>query len=365
MAAHRSIQRFARATRLTIISCLALIVAAGAASATDLPLEGRVGIEAVPFRADCPTGYYLVGINGRAGSWVDAVQTVCAPWYADAGIFGNKTFGIHFGGQGGGETSAVCPFNSAVGGWGVEVMSKGKRYVEEIQVTCRATAGGKLHVAIVQFGGANQNPYSGTSSFRCREGELATGIHGRASAYIEAIGLICGPEPQVLEGPTTSTPESSAPPPDRDLGIVTNVPGAKASEVFRKPDRDIYSNRPGTGVTDTVRNPDAEVVTQAPGADATSVILRPGAACVPGHVWRVIRPDDLVCVTPRARALAAQENDEASDHVDPDGAFGPNTCTSGFVWRNAFAGDLVCVTPSARDRIATENRRGPSRVVED
>lgn len=77
--------------------------------------------------------------------------------------------------------------------------------------------------------------------------------------------------------------------------------------------------------------------------------------CKPGYVWRVARPQDLVCVTLDASALAAAENADARNHIDLDGAYGANSCVAGYVWRNAFDGDVVCVTPGARDRVALEN----------
>ena len=121
----------------------------------------------------------------------------------------------------------------------------------------------------------------------------------------------------------------------REVDKVSNIPGA-----------DQYA----TGV-DTVSNKSYDRLSAG------------RANCKSGYVWRVIRPDDFVCVTPEARALAAQENAEGPDHVDLNGAYGPNTCISGYVWRNAFEGDLVCVAPDANARVAVENRRGPLRTV--
>ena len=87
--------------------------------------------------------------------------------------------------------------------------------------------------------------------------------------------------------------------------------------------------------------------------------------CKPGFVWRVARPEDLVCVTPKARARTAKENTRAAEFVDPDGAYGPNSCIQGYVWREAFEGDGVCVTPKVRDLVLQENSLGPSRRVAD
>jgi hypothetical protein len=181
------------------------------------------------------------------------------------GVFGRKIYGVHFGGQGGAGTSAVCPFHTGIDSFGVEVMHEGKRYVEEINVSCRQTSGRKLHLTMVPFGGANDNAYGGTARLACQPGELATGIHGRASEYIEAIGLICGPEPFVLEGPTTTTPESSAPPLDKERASILKQPGDSVAKHVGKPKVDVVSNQPGAGVADAVKKPNIDVLSN-PGA---------------------------------------------------------------------------------------------------
>ena len=85
--------------------------------------------------------------------------------------------------------------------------------------------------------------------------------------------------------------------------------------------------------------------------------------CQPGFVWRDAIPGDHVCVTPGARAAAANENAIAGSRVDPAGAYGPNSCLSGFVWREAYSGDVVCVTPARRTAVHQENIDGPSHRV--
>ncbi|MCE9522833.1 MAG: hypothetical protein K8S25_10430, partial [Alphaproteobacteria bacterium] len=85
------------------------------------------------------------------------------------------------------------------------------------------------------------------------------------------------------------------------------------------------------------------------------------ARCRAGFVWRLARPEDLVCVKPAARDRTELENAEATDFVDPDGAYGPNSCIAGYVWRDAFEGDAVCVTPQAREQVHRENELASKR----
>jgi hypothetical protein len=107
---------------------------------------------------------------------------------------------------------------------------------------------------------------------------------------------------------------------------------------------------------------------------AVGVIAAPGIAvadpaygpdtCISGFVWRNARSGDTVCVTPAVRDQTAQENQLASQRVDPNGGpYGPDTCKQGFVWREAFGGDHVCVTTASRTQAANDNAAAASRKV--
>ncbi|MDV3243075.1 MAG: hypothetical protein LOY00_15120 [Methylocaldum sp.] len=85
--------------------------------------------------------------------------------------------------------------------------------------------------------------------------------------------------------------------------------------------------------------------------------------CLPGYVWRAARADDLVCVIPQSRPLAADENAKAPFRREPGPRDGVYYCLSGFVWREAYEGDTVCVTPAARQRVWEENALAASRTV--
>ena len=85
--------------------------------------------------------------------------------------------------------------------------------------------------------------------------------------------------------------------------------------------------------------------------------------CLPGYVWREAFPGDHVCVTPETRSQAAYDNRQASDRIDPGGAYGPNTCLQGYVWRVARPSDLVCVTPKTRDQTAYDNSQAKNRLA--
>ena len=95
--------------------------------------------------------------------------------------------------------------------------------------------------------------------------------------------------------------------------------------------------------------------------------LRSGPdTCARGYVWRDAFPGDHVCVSPRSRQQAANDNAAAASRRAPNGgAFGPDTCASGFVWREASPTDHVCVTLQTRGQTAAENYVAADRRAGD
>jgi hypothetical protein len=84
--------------------------------------------------------------------------------------------------------------------------------------------------------------------------------------------------------------------------------------------------------------------------------------CIEGFVSRDAGANDLVCVTPESRDLAASENAQAEARRNPSGGpYGPDTCLVGYVWRDGFLNDHVCVTVERRTTVASENRAAPGR----
>lgn len=78
--------------------------------------------------------------------------------------------------------------------------------------------------------------------------------------------------------------------------------------------------------------------------------------CKQGFVWREAIKNDHVCVLPKSRSQAADDNKNAVSRREPNGgAFGPDTCKQGFVWREVVPTDRVCVTPQIRKQTRIEN----------
>ena len=78
--------------------------------------------------------------------------------------------------------------------------------------------------------------------------------------------------------------------------------------------------------------------------------------CKQGFVWREAIQNDHVCVRPKSREAAGNDNSNAISRRLPNGgASGPDTCKQGFVWREVVPSDHVCVSPLVREQTRIEN----------
>ena len=68
--------------RLVAVLALLFLVLAGPAMATDMPVQGGGG-GGGPFKALCPAGHYLIGVNGNYGFVVDRIALICAAINSD------------------------------------------------------------------------------------------------------------------------------------------------------------------------------------------------------------------------------------------------------------------------------------------
>ena len=81
--------------------------------------------------------------------------------------------------------------------------------------------------------------------------------------------------------------------------------------------------------------------------------------CLDGYVYRLINPDDKVCVSQASKAQADADN-AAAESRKIRNTYKENECVTGFVWREAFTGDDVCVTPDVREQAAADNAASAS-----
>ncbi len=255
------------------------------------------------FNDRCPAHQYLIGVAGRAGTFIDQVQIICAPISAN-GTHGPQYVGPSRGGGGGTPLEFSCAADSVVNGVTL-AMTKNDGHVAWMVLSC--TSMRSAGRAKVLFGTANYTPnYQAYTDQMCQAGELANGFNGHFGRDVNALGLDCADRAE------------------------TAVENSQAQPARAKPIKT-------TG--------------------------KPSLVCPGGYVWREASPSDHVCVTPLQRKKAAAQNAAAAAHVSQtDHTSGPTTCASGYVWREAYVGDVVCVTPSDRDAANDENAQAPPQI---
>ncbi len=308
--------------RTSVTIAISTLFASATIPALAIDLQAQGSGRGGPFRVSCPAGSFMTGFEGRTGAWIDNLRIVCASFDGSTRKFVNpRPAGGRIGvSGGGGPSSAQCPADWAIARIKYqETKGDGPTNVgHSIAFTC-AIANGPDLVAR-HFGPLTtpENRPRGSGPFgtelvetACPAFEFATGLHGRAGIFIDAVGLTCGPLPAAQ--PAVATQPAPGP---------------------------------------------------APAPAATSSLHAGPATCKSGFVWRLAVPNDLVCVVPAARDRAAVENATNASRVDPRGPYGPNSCKSGFVWREAFAGDTVCVTPQVRTLVRQENQQNASNRVD-
>ena len=138
---HQQIHRVAVST--IVLALGVSLVSPDLALATDIPVSGGPGGNY--FRAECPKGSYLVGLDGRAGAWVDRIAPVCAPWLRGSQTFGAPSVGQSFGtSEGGQERHESCLGsginNRAVQSWYIDTLQSDNRFVQYIGALCISLA---------------------------------------------------------------------------------------------------------------------------------------------------------------------------------------------------------------------------------
>lgn len=181
----------------SIVSVVALTAATVWASPTfalhAMPVVGDHGDKSV--HAECPPGQTMVGFSGRTGTWVDAIQLVCAP------INGQPVaIGPRYGGAGGRDTDSLCPK-----GWRMQNVSLNMTThlarVAAIEYSCKSRKTGETNDNV--FGDAAYvsrcpgigvgNCNSTNNEFQpCAADEEPVGFNVNYGKDVNAFGLICG-----------------------------------------------------------------------------------------------------------------------------------------------------------------------------
>lgn len=261
---------------------LATPMALGAKDYSSTPVFGGQG--GGSFQAYCPKGTFLVGIAGRTGEWIDAIQPLCAGWYSSRQASGTPfiggsaevseiryTAGPATGGGGGGAARLMCPTGMVVRGWEI-ARTDNTTLVRYVRPQCEAMNPEQPPSASIpgQFGGAGVAAPGDLMGYKCPPGQFAVGIYGSSGAYLDNAGLNCEVGPLFLGRPVP------APEPVKSIGRVPVSPPSAA--------------RPQRSICEMARDARARNSPAAPNLEAQCRVVgeRP-----PTAQSQPSRPDDL------------------------------------------------------------------------
>lgn len=207
--------------------CLALLPIAFAAHGRDAPIVGPVGSGGQSFRSECPEGEFVVGINGTRGKWIDGIQLVCARPDHEGVFHSRHGLGAIASFNGAASTYVGCstvaqgaqPPEGAMKSlnYGLTRLNDGQNgFVDDIYFFCNQISGHwsmtdwvsltsagadsiACHYAVDMAGPYRQECRSrnADASSDCFPNERVTGVYGRAGRFIDALGLVCSPVPDL------------------------------------------------------------------------------------------------------------------------------------------------------------------------
>jgi hypothetical protein len=209
---------------------LGLFVLSGSATAVSaLPAHGGGG--GGPFRMDCGRGV-LIGVEGGAGAYVDAVRPVCARVQTTGGLGAAAPWAGKAGGNGGHAMSLRCP-----PGWGVVgVFGRSGSYVDQLGLHCAPLEVSAQGVA-VRAGNTRLGPEGGNGGDpfddRCPAGQVATGLSGRSGTFVDQLSLLCA---RVSTAPPPGAVVVAHPPaaPHTVYGHIPGQPGNGKADILEK-----------------------------------------------------------------------------------------------------------------------------------
>ncbi|MEZ8131497.1 galactose oxidase-like domain-containing protein [Enterovibrio norvegicus] len=167
----------------------------GKAVITETAEVGTFG--GAPFSYQCEDGKVLAGLYGGAGSIIDGIGAVCVEVDETGGWIGAPERSDKAGGAGGGAFELLCPQNHGVSRLDVaDGQHVGATLVGKISAFCQPL------VSRVTLSGDNEGNVGVTGlsgepskNLSC-DNMAATGITGRAGAYVDRLGVTCYANPE-------------------------------------------------------------------------------------------------------------------------------------------------------------------------
>lgn len=237
-------------SNVALAAACGLALSAGVLAASehsDTPVFGGTG--GGPFLSYCPQNTYLVGVGGRTGDWVDAIQPICAQWNSATRAFNPSIAERTSGGSGGGPAILMCPGGMAIRGWEIaRITARNAWVVQYVRPQCETFSPESQASAQIPglFGGNGATSHADVMAYKCPPGQFANGIYGASGAYVDNAGLKCEVPPFMLGRPTPAEPAKT-------LG---RVPSTQAQD------------RPARSICDSARDARARNSPAAPNLEA-------------------------------------------------------------------------------------------------
>jgi hypothetical protein len=196
-----------RALRAFLSALFAVLASAAFAAANsdyDTAPEGAAG-EIRNAMICYKRGEYVVGFEGRTGSWIDRIAIICAP-LLPSGAMGKPYTISGAGGGGGGPAGPVKCANGLLTDLAWHTMN-GNGVVRNVNGLCKdPVSGANLGPPQVVFGPVGGVAYDADYSRKCPKGMALTGIRVNWGQYVNAIGIVCAklkpPKPPVASTPS-------------------------------------------------------------------------------------------------------------------------------------------------------------------
>ncbi len=194
------------------------------AAARDTGLAGGPGGD---FREmPCPAGSYLVDVTAIIGAWVSRIAPVCRHWDRGHHSFGNFDPGDDMAGHGGGTAMTVgCLGNTVLSGLTAVATRDGNQpvYVQNIIFNCfDSPMLGHKKLRLTDDTAPSLISDHAASIFlfeeNCNLDEAPIGIVVKAGAYVDALGMMCGPAPLPPIRIPRNLVKPAAPPPPAPEG---------------------------------------------------------------------------------------------------------------------------------------------------
>ncbi len=160
-----------------------------------------------PFVSQCAQFDVLRGFDLRAADDVDALRSVCGSTKWPDQITRETAIEPFNGGGGGRPVRILCPLDlPAVIGMEVVSEGEGTKIVNSIHLSCghitELPQQGQFFAFAAFNGPLIENSFADTEfhtdwSQACPPGQLAVGAHGRSGVWLDSVGLICAPSPQL------------------------------------------------------------------------------------------------------------------------------------------------------------------------